>query len=106
MLMKFTKRDAGAGRVLARRGPVIKRVKIPAIHISPWEAEVSLAQHQKSQQKNHPGYAVVRTKEHAKKCHKHKAEGHHKIDFKIIDENVASFLFWIGCVFDQGFGAG
>ena len=34
------------------------------------------------------------------------AEGHHKIDFKIIDKNVASFLFWIGCVFDQGFGAG
>ena len=70
------------------------------------DAEVSLAQHQKSQQKNHSGYAVVRTKEHAKKCHKHKAEGHHKIDFKIIDKNVASFLFWIGCVFDQGFGAG
>ena len=38
--MKFTKRDAGAGRVLARRGPVIKRVKIPAIHISPWEVRM------------------------------------------------------------------
>ncbi len=97
---------AGCWRI---RGTVIKRVKIPAKHISPWgsaDAEVSLAQHQKSQQKNHSGYAVVRTKEHAKKCHKHKAEGHHKIDFKIIDKNVASFLFWIGCVFDQGFGAG
>ena len=80
--------------MLARRGPVIKRVKNTGNTYKPMggaDAEVSLAQHQKSQQKNHPGYAVVRTKEHAKKCHKHKAEGHHKIDFKIIDENVASF---------------
>ncbi len=51
-------------------GPVIKRVKIPAIHISPWEVGCRSqpgAAPEEPAEKNHSGYAVVRTKEHAKK---------------------------------------
>jgi hypothetical protein len=65
--------------------------------------EICLPEHKYCQQHNHSRYAVICTEYFTEQCNHSDAECHNKIDFKIIDQNMSAFFFFVCCVFDQLF---
>ena len=70
------------------------------------DPEICLPQHKHCQQNSNTNYTVAapcKLTVHAYHCH---TECHDQIHFKVIDQNVPSFLFGVCGAFDQLFGAG
>ena len=66
-----------------------------------FDSKICLTQHQHSQKYHNAYDTVVISKRLAEQCNEHHAECHDQIYFKIVDQNVASFFFFIRCTADQ-----